>query len=548
MGAALRRVSSRWAAVLAAAVCLLAAVQAAEAGSLSRNLEIRELARVGPWPVVSRLIAYRGRVWFANSVKGVNHNSAEIWSVDAETGELRHERHLFSQDVGKPVVHNGLLYWPHEDSRASLGWGAVTVTNGEDWRDLQVPSATIFHVHGIGSRRGGLLAATSAWRAGFQASDDGGLTWRQVYDHETPEGRVSRMPVLEFHGERVYGWLRDWGYDRLVYWEEGGEPRDVPDWHQGPRIWGLTTHYDVAYWIGRDTNIGDAVWRARNLAARRMHTPRVDWRPVDLVSTGDWLWAAVREKGGGRLWWSRSGETWVPGRLFAGGRPMSTMAHEGAVFIGGTAGENEGVLWGSLGRLGEVPEAPPQLPERPTMPVDVARIAELEASIGAALAVPENYSNHGRDVLRAPVFELAKMGTPGGVALARLLSSDMPGADIGMIGGQMMVPMSDLGRWIVLWGMGVAGAGHVPQELLEHPWNVPPHRSEKYFDPLPIALWTISQTGQNDDSTLAALMARLEHGDDPLWLKGDIAGALSAVTGKRFAYDVDAWRAWWKER
>ncbi len=26
---------------------------------------------------------------------------------------------------------------------------------------------------------------------------------------------------------------------------------------------------------------------------------------------------------------------------------------------------------------------------------------------------------------------------------------------------------------------------------------------------------------------------------------GDIVGALSAVTGKRFGYDIGAWRNWW---
>lgn len=43
-------------------------------------------AQVGPWPVISQVIGYRGRVWFANSVKGRNHNSADLWSLDPESG------------------------------------------------------------------------------------------------------------------------------------------------------------------------------------------------------------------------------------------------------------------------------------------------------------------------------------------------------------------------------------------------------------------------------------------------------------------------------
>ena len=96
--------------------------------------EIPVLARIGPWPVASRPIGFDGRIWLANSVKGVNHNSADIYSYDPRSGALRYERHLFSQDAGQPLAWNGLLYWPFEDSRASLAWGEYMVTDGERWR------------------------------------------------------------------------------------------------------------------------------------------------------------------------------------------------------------------------------------------------------------------------------------------------------------------------------------------------------------------------------------------------------------------------------
>jgi hypothetical protein len=60
------------------------------------------VARPGPWPGVSGLIGYAGRVWFVNSVKFVDHNSADIYSYDPATGAARYERHLFSQDAGAP--------------------------------------------------------------------------------------------------------------------------------------------------------------------------------------------------------------------------------------------------------------------------------------------------------------------------------------------------------------------------------------------------------------------------------------------------------------
>lgn len=79
------------------------------------------VARIGPWPVVSNLIAFRGRIWFVNSVTGRNHNSADIYSYAPSNGALRYERHLFSQDAGRPTAGDGWLYWPFEDDRFSLG-------------------------------------------------------------------------------------------------------------------------------------------------------------------------------------------------------------------------------------------------------------------------------------------------------------------------------------------------------------------------------------------------------------------------------------------
>lgn len=104
------------------AACLTLTLSAAAPGatgaeSAAGQAGLAPLARVAPWPAVSGLVGYGGRLWFANSVKYVNHNSADLYSYDPGTGRTRFERHLFSQDAGEPVVHRGLLYWPFEDSR-----------------------------------------------------------------------------------------------------------------------------------------------------------------------------------------------------------------------------------------------------------------------------------------------------------------------------------------------------------------------------------------------------------------------------------------------
>lgn len=60
------------------------------------GVRLVRLARVEPWPAVSGLIGYRDRLWFANSVKFRDHNSADIYSYDPKTGAVRYERHLYA--------------------------------------------------------------------------------------------------------------------------------------------------------------------------------------------------------------------------------------------------------------------------------------------------------------------------------------------------------------------------------------------------------------------------------------------------------------------
>ncbi len=114
-----------------------------------------------------------------------------------------------------------------------------------------------------------------------------------------------------------------------------------------------------------------------------------------------------------------------------------------------------------------------------------------------------------------------------------------------MFGGNLTPRAMDLGRHILLWAMGVAGRGKVPATLLERPWTQASNRPQKWFDSLPMALFAVSWAGQNDAATVARLIRRLDRAADPLWLRGDIIGALSAVTGQHFGYDIPAWRHWW---
>jgi len=90
------------------------------------------------------------------------------------------------------------------------------------------------------------------------------------------------------------------------------------------------------------------------------------------------------------------------------------------------------------------------------------------------------------------------------------------------------------------------GHGKVPVNLIAAPWEAPKNGAEKYFESAPAAAWAAAELGQKDDKTLAALIARLDRPGDPAWLKGDIIGALTVLTGQRFAYDIAGWQRWWR--
>src|SRR5919106_4083531 len=103
-----------------------------------------------------------------------------------------------------------------------------------------------------------LIAATSAWRAGLQRSDARGLSWGRVYDHPTPDRRVSRIVQLVALGDLVFGALvsRD---ERGLLLLDGDRVEKVPGWPHGGPIIGLTAFKDGVYGLVREPS-GVSVW------------------------------------------------------------------------------------------------------------------------------------------------------------------------------------------------------------------------------------------------------------------------------------------------
>ena len=497
------------------------------------------------WPHVSSLIGYAGRLWFVNSRKYVNHNSADIWSYDPATGKARYERHLLSQDVGDPVVHDGLLYWPFEDSRFSAGRGEFMVTNGRDWRWGLMPNGRAFHVHAMTSSGGRLYAAPSAWVARLQSSDDGGTNWKPLYEHPTPARRVSRIVALADLNGTLYGglvaWYRSNGAE-LLRWT-GTTFEQVSGWPEGSAVTRLIQFQDWLYGV----NVAgerSTLWRTNGRRVER--ATRIFSRSIRGIAIGeDAMWIASEQDDDGQLWRSPDGLRWSLYQKFPGIKLHGVQVLDGEVYVG-AGGKEGGMLFGP-----PPPEAPVGIPglngeQPPLKPLPRARPEPSEDPQQAlndltdSLMDPASYDRG----LRLRFRPLALSVDPKiGQALGELLTRSFPDVQGSMFGGQKF-PASRMARWYILWAMAHNGNGRVPVELISAPWEAPQNDAEKYFESPPAAAWAAAQLGQDDPDTVAALIGRLDREGDPDWLKGDMVGALTVLTGQRFAYDVAAWKKW----
>ncbi|MDH3660390.1 MAG: PQQ-like beta-propeller repeat protein [Alphaproteobacteria bacterium] len=515
--------------------------------SMASPLQAEDLAlarhEIGPWPVVSKLIGYRDRIWFANSVKGVNHNSADLYSIATHGGSPRYEGHLFSQDAGDPVVHGGLLYWPLEDARTEPGIGAFDVTDGRRWEHGLVPTEQAFHLHAMVVRGDSLYAALSAWKASIARSDDGGETWRTVYLHPTPDRRVSRITGLVVLGDGIYGTLSAPDGRRLIRVDDGsGEP--VPGW-PGGRSHGLVVHKGRLYGIAANPAAGGLIWRSDGRRSEDVWTSPDGWTPRALASDGEELWMAGDQDGEASLWTSPDGRDWFKVATLGAGVAYDAIAHKGVIAVGGRGDNDVGILWvlGPSSITEHTIDAPspswPSLARAGSADVDWADAA---AKLDRLLADPKTYERYGGR-LRQAILDLPRGRVPPEFYPERL-DAPMPSAPLPMFGGVVLDRMADMGRWRAYWGVGLARSGQVDPADILRPWNYTPNRPAKFFSTPEIAIWVAGRLARPDAEVLDALVQRLEDQATPLWLKGDAVGALFSITGERLGYDAKAWRRW----
>ena len=514
---------------------------------LTAQTPLPVLARVGPWPIASEMIGFQGRLWFVNSVKYSNHNSADLYSIDPATGSLRYERHLFSQDAGQPVIFQGLLYWPFEDARFSLGWGHFMATDGKRWLFGTIPGKQIFHTHALTAMDGNLYAATSAWQATLQVSRDRGLTWQEVYAHPTSRGRVSRIVALAAVGGSLYGYLldrNDEGPRRRLLRFQGDSVGEVPGWPQGSAVTGLTPFRGWLYGLVGGER-GTALWRTNGVRSEQVRPTQTGLRLKGLTAGPQALWAVSVARNTGRLWRNSDGNNWTLAHTLPKGAPNQALVYKGRVYVTGAGENGRGILWGSKSPPSAKPAESSQRPRGIVKwPRRIPQALHLKAAGRELDKALFNTSRTFRGDLRDRVYKIA-VTHPGVDHFSPRLKGPLPNFEVSLIGGKVQMPASRLARWILLWGMSLTGIGEVPPELISTPWNTPPNRAEKYFAMPEAAIWAVAMTGQKDRATLNALLTRLKRKSEPLWVKGEAVGALTVLTGRRFAYDFEAWHRWW---
>lgn len=503
------------------------------------KLQLDVIAQVGPWPVASRLIGYRGKLWFANSVKGRNHNSADIWSFNPNTSEVRYERHLYSQDAGHPLVYRGLLYWPFEDALQSAGNGIVEVTDGKTWRPLTISNPPIYHTSQLVEWGDGLLAITGTRNAGMQLSKDAGRSWQEFYIHPTPSTHVSRLKEMIVFAGETYAALNDVKVKRLVRWTGSGF-QTVNGWPLNRYFNGLTVHDDGLFGIvgrGREREI----WR---FDGRR--SIRVGFKGpfVDLTSDGDQIWIVAND---GRLWSSPDGNIWMRHGDLKDGRPVSIQAVAGGIYVAGAGDDERGIVWGNRNHIIPLDDKPPQ----PITQLPAAKTAmdwdNIGKRIDVLLADRSTYAGSQTGELRELLDLAANNDAPAGF-FAERLQVEIPDVAIRAFGGSLELQSEYVARSIILAGMEKSGRAEVPVELLSDPWTSKPNSYEKYFEIELSALRAVAASGQNDDKTVAALLARLDFTDDPAWLKSQLIGTLTAISGQHYGYDLAAWKKWANSR
>ncbi|HSJ95814.1 MAG TPA: PQQ-binding-like beta-propeller repeat protein, partial [Myxococcota bacterium] len=380
-------------------------------GAADEAAPLLPLHEVGPWPWTSSLVAYRDRLWLANSDRTRDCSCADLYSFDPAAGAIVYERHLFSQSVGRPIVHGGLLYWPYEDSRWNLGVAHVGVTDGERWRLLAIEYAQpLTHATAMASDGTTLWLATANPGLRLFASRDGGLSWTARAGTPPREGLRWVLRAAPFAGG-LYGIVIDGlrGRSRWLARIDTGRPERVADLPAGADALEVIVHDGRLLALAEVAGSGE-LWASDGERSEPLGPGPPRGRLRDVASDAEGrLWALSLAPPGGLVW--RRGDTgeWLLEARVEGGLPQELELVAGRPFVGGHADGGTGALWGAIGPGGEEPAPRAALPEPGGRGGNDWRA--LEARARAALAEPGAYQESARDA-RAALHALARSAAP----------------------------------------------------------------------------------------------------------------------------------------
>ena len=538
--------SRRWVAAATLATGLLSALFLFSPDTVGAQTPLTRLAEPGPWPGISRIIAFDGGIWFVNSEPLARFNAADIYRYDPETRTARYERGLFSQHAGTPVVYGGRLYWPFEDPRSNAALGEYALTDGHAWQWQTMADVITLNVHAMGTCGDALVAGTGGWEGALQFSRDGAEDWRVVFRLPDNKDGLGHITALGNLGQRCFFGVTAWGTTgpKLFEWNaEGAAP--VPGWPDGERVSAITVFKGALYALN-DAPGGRSLWRYDGDSVERIPFP-VDSLPRDLAATESHLLAISSDAAGGALWRSEDGASWSQMQLFDGERPIDLEAVSTDAYVGTYRDDGRGALWGPAaptvaapgpGRVALAPPPETQLEEEAAQ----TTLRPLETVLGSK----SDYMTF-RAALLGIAVPVARTHAPiAGVLLAKRARKPPLPDDYMISFDDHPYSSGALGRWLLLYAAGINGHGWVEPVWLSAPWNAEPRPSEKYLDIQLMAIWTAGRLGQSSAGTMDALIGRFDQAGDPDWLKGDVVAALTAITNNHFGHDLDAWKAWWQ--
>ena len=324
---------------------------------------------------------------------------------------------------------------------------------------------------------------------------------------------------------------------------DDGSGKPLIGW-PGGRSHGLTVHKGRLYGIVSNPEAA-GVWRSDGERSERVWQPVEGWTPRALASDGEQLWMAGEKPGRASLLRSGDGRTWREKAVLERGSPRDLVVYHGVIAVGGRGADDRGVLW--VHRPSSIAKPATPAPDWPLFQDEAAPDfdwVKAGADLDRLLADPDSYLGFGRE-LRAAINALPLNGAPPDFYPDRL-AAVMPAGPVTLFGDFTLDQMAIMGRWNLYWGMGLSRSGHVNPDDILRPWDYTPNRPFKFFSTPEIAIWAAGRIGEagTDGLVLEALVTRLEDEKTPLWLKGDVLGALFSITGERFGYDAKAWRGW----